>query len=243
MATAKKNNNSKLKYVELTKLESKEKVQEKIGTKGNNHLTVLGIIILALIAILIFALTYAYFAATIKDMNPNKTDTKIVSANLEVEYLDGKSNINIGEVIEPNNDYIIQKDFSVKNNGNDTGMYTVVLENIDHNLGHKELVNEEEKFISDISYKLLKLDVKNEKEIETLVATGYLPFKSGENKDAFVVYTKDEVEVSKTNNYRLELTYLYYSNIDQSDSMGGKLSLKVNITEFEGEERTQSTEY
>jgi len=240
--TTKRNNYPKIQKIELTKLEKKSltKKQEIEQEKGTNFvLTVLGIIILCVIAILIFTLTYAYFTATIKEIHGDRPDAQVVSADLLVRYQDGESNIELGEKIEPGD--VLTKEFSIKNEGNDTGMYTIILENIDHNLGHKEKEEDKEVFYSDISYKLLKLD--NTSELETVIATGTLPFKSGEKENAFIIYTKDEVLVNKTNTYRLELTYINHFTIDQSDSMGEKLELKVNITEYDGEIRTDSTEY
>lgn len=234
----------KIQKVELTTLETKKtsKKQEESKSDTNLGLTILGIIILSVVAILIFTLTYAYFTATIKELNPDGNDVQVISADLLVRYQDGESNIELGEKIEPGD--ILTKEFSIKNEGNDTGMYTIILENIKHNLGHSELEEEQEVLYSDISYKLLKLEkTQDGTETETIIATGSLPFESGKKEDAFIIYTKDEVLVNKTNYYRLELTYINHLTIDQSDSMGEKLELKVNITEYEGEIRTDSTEY
>jgi len=157
-----------------------------------------------------------------------------------VRYQDGESNIELGEKIEPSD--VLTKEFSVKNEGNDTGIYTIILENIVHNLGHIETEEEKEVLYSDITYKLFKIDNTNDVEIETVIASGTLPFESGAKEDAFIIYTKDEVLVKSTNYYRLELTYINL-DLDQSDSMGEKLELKVNIAEYDGEIRTDSTEY
>jgi len=241
--TTKRNNYPKIQKIELTKLEKKSltKKQEIEQEKGTNFvLTVLGIIILCVIAILIFTLTYAYFTAIIKEIHGDRPDAQVVSADLLVRYQDGESNIELGEKIEPSD--VLTKEFSVKNEGNDTGIYTIILENIVHNLGHIETEEEKEVLYSDITYKLFKIDNTNDVEIETVIASGTLPFESGAKEDAFIIYTKDEVLVKSTNYYRLELTYINL-DLDQSDSMGEKLELKVNIAEYDGEIRTDSTEY
>lgn len=239
--TTKKTDVPKIQKVELTTITPQKKKQELKEKETNAYLTVLGIVVLAIVAILIFGLTYAYFTATLKDMNPNNPDANIVSADLLVRYQDGESNIELGDKIEPGD--ILTKEFSVINEGNDTGMYTIALENIKHNLGHKETIDEKEVLYSDITYKLIKIATINDLETETVIGTGTLPFESGENTDAFKIYTKDEVTVDTTNKYRLELTYVNHLSIDQSDSMGESLELKVNIIEYDGEERTQDTEY
>jgi len=230
----------KIKKVEITEIKKPEKQQEVKSREQetNTFLIVLGIIVLAIVAVLIFSLTYAYFYATVKEMNPGTIDAQIVTADLLVRYQDGDSNVELGSKIEPGD--ILTKKFSVKNEGNDTGIYTVVLENIEHNLGHKETEEEKEVLKSDITYKLLKLDTINNETTETVVATGTLPFKSGTDSSAFIIYTKDEVLRNTTNTYRLELTYVNHPNIDQSDSMGESLKLKVNIVNYEGERRTES---
>ena len=230
----------KIKKVQITEIKKPEKQQE-VKTREqetNTFLIVIGIIVLTIVAVLIFSLTYAYFSATVKEMNPGTIDAQIVTADLLVRYQDGDSNVELGSKIEPGD--ILTKKFSVKNEGNDTGIYTVVLENIEHNLGHKETEEEKEVLKSDITYKLLKLDIINNETTETVVATGTLPFKSGNDSSAFIIYTKDEVLKNTTNTYRLELTYVNHPNIDQSDSMGESLKLKVNIVNYEGERRTES---
>lgn len=217
--------------------------KKKKKNDNNNFLILIIVSILFLIVatIWIINITYSYFAADIEDVNANKNIAEIQTANLLVKYQDGTSSVKINEKIEPSSK--ITKEFSVKNEGNDAGMYIIALENIKHNLGHKEVHNEEEMLFSDISYSLVKIDNINNSTTETVIATGSLPFKSGEKDESFVIYTKDEVLVNKTNNYRLELTYINYQHIDQSDSMGEKLELKVNIAEYDGEIRTQNSEY
>lgn len=232
--TNKKTNTEKrsgVKTIKTTKItESKPKKSVKGNTKKeettNALLVVIGIIILAVVAIIIFRLTWAYFTAQINTTDPDKTNVVVNTADLIVRYEDGVSNMEFGDTVEPGDD-VIKKYFSVVNDGNDTGMYTIVLENIKHNLGHYE----EEVLTSDIEYTLYKIDNNDNK---TLMSTGTLPFES----DKYIIYTYDEVDKNKTNNYLIEIEYINHSNIDQTDSMGEKLELKVNITEYDGERRT-----
>ena len=224
------------KQITTTNLTQKKKPTMNINQRDketNAVLTVVGIIALVVVAILIFRLTYAYFTATIKDTNPDKVDAIIQSADLLVRYQDGESNVDFGDKIEPGD--IITKEFSVINDGNDTGEYTIVLQNIKHNLGHQTF-EEDEVLISDLKYTLAKIDSTDG---ETILSTGTLPFEKEED----IIYTKDSVDYQQTNKYILRIEYINYPNIDQSDSMGENLELKVNIINYEGEQRTQDTEY
>ena len=225
------------KTVSTTTLPPKKKATMNINQtdrETNAVLTVIGIIVLVVVAILIFRLTYAYFTATIKDTNPNNLDTVIKSADLLVRYQDGNSNVDFGDKIVPGDKII--KEFSVVNEGNDTGQYAIVLENIKHNLGHKIIENEEEVLLSDLKYTLIKLDSNGS---ETTLGTGTLPFEI----DEYIIYNQDGVEYQKTNKYILRIEYVNYPTIDQSDSMGQDLTLKVNIINSIDEQRTQDTEY
>lgn len=218
------------KTIKTTKISSKQKVNNISNSKkkeeGTNVLlTVLGIVVLAVVAILIFRLIYAYFTVNVSTTDPDKENAVVKTADLIVRYEDGSSNMSIGDKIEPGD--VITKEFSVVNDGNDTGIYTIVLENIEHNLGHEE----NESNVSDVKYTLSRIDELNNK---TMLSTGNLPF----NKTQDIIYTKDEVLVNKTNKYLLEVEYINHINIDQTDSMGENLKLKVNIINFEGEERT-----
>lgn len=227
----------KIKKVEISKIEVSEKKEIQTKNEQNPFLIVLGIIILAVIAIVVFGLTYSYFSANVKEIKPNDPDAVIKTADLLVRYQDGDSNIELGTKIEPGD--ILTKDFSVKNEGNDTGIYTIVIDSLKHNLGHKETLDEQEVLLSDVTYKLLKIDTLNGEETQTIISTGTLPFEL-DNKTPFIIYTKDEVFYEKTNNYRLEVTYVNHLQIDQSDSMGEKLELRINIINYEGEQRTNS---
>lgn len=234
--TTKNGPKSTPKTIKTTKITPSEKPTIKIEQKDrevNTVLTVIGIIVLVIVAILIFRLTYAYFTVMIDDKNPNNTDVVVKTADLLIHYEDGSSNIELGSKIEPGD--IITKEFSVVNDGNDMGEYAIALQNIEHNLGH-QISEEDETLISDIKYTLSKVDSTGGK---TTMGTGTLPFSASE----YIIYTKDEVEYEQTNKYILEVEYINYTNIDQSDSMGEKLELKVNIINYEGEQRTQDTEY
>ena len=224
------------KTVTTTNLSQKNKPTININQSDretNAVLTVIGIIVLVIVAILIFRLTYAYFTATIKDTNPDNIDAVINSADLLVRYEDGESNVDFGDKIEPGD--IITKEFSVINDGNDTGEYTIVLQNIKHNLGHK-MSEDDETITSDLKYTLSRVDSTSG---ETTLSTGTLPFEKEED----IIYTVDSVDYQKTNKYILRIEYINHPTIDQSDSMGENLELKVNIVNYEGEQRTQDTEY
>lgn len=215
-----------IKTTKITKnnLNKKSDNSSKENTT-NTLLVIVGIIILAIVAVLIFRLTWAYFTANVIDANPGEDDIVIDTADLRIHYEDGSSNMEFGDRVEPGD--IIAKEFKVVNDGTDTGMYTIVLEGINHNLGHYD----DEVFVSDVKYTLSKLDDSNNK---TLMSTGTLPFNSSKE----IIYTVDKVDYNKTNKYLLEVEYINHSNIDQSDSMGEKLELKINIVDYEDEMRT-----
>lgn len=219
------------KSIEIKKLDSKGQYNNNNNKKKTNTmLTMIGIVALVAVAILIFRFTYAYFTAMVKDKNPDHTDATVQTADLQVRYQDGSSNLEIGEKILPG--VIITKEFSVLNEGNDSGLFAIVLENVKHNLGHEN----NSTLISDVKYTLVKIDKNNN---ETTVGTGTLPF----NATQYIIYNQDKVKYQETNKYKLYIEYINHSNIDQSDSMGEKLELKVNIINVIDEQRTQDTEY
>lgn len=226
----------KIKKVQITEIKKTEKQQEvKLREQETNtFLIVLGIIVLAIVAVLIFSLTYAYFSATVKETNPNNTDVQIMTADLLVTYMDGDSNIELDSKIEPDDTFY--KEFSVRNDGNDLANYTIVLEKLE-NTFEKDAIYENDKVTcpiepsnDELTFTLSRLDKKQGEEIAK-ISTGTLPCVTPAmaEDNPFIIYTSDSVEVGTTNYYRLTIKYNNLS-VDQSNNMDyGKLSSKINI--------------
>ena len=212
------------------------KEKEKNGI--NIVLIILGIIAFGLVIYLIFRLTYSFFTATIKDVGPNR-DVVVSSSILEVEYVDGNSNIQFGDLIKPGNK--ITKEFSVQNTNNATlaGEYAIIIRNIINTFSRT----------NDVVYKLYKKDSNNQL---SLLASGVFPTSSStatvindsgntvtENA-ASIIYSRDVVQYNTTNNYVLEVEYLNTID-DQSDDMESTLEAKIDIVNVINEQRTQAS--
>lgn len=224
--------NTTSKTTKKTTPNNKKKQSQNQNEKQNNAiLAALGIIIIVIVIITIFQLTYAFFNANVNDMNPDNTDVEVISADLEVTYHDGGSNIELGGKIVPGS--VITKEFSVENTGNDTGMYTITLENFENHFNRER--SAEETTTSDFTYNLYRIDSDNN---ESVISTGTLPLAL--TAVDITLYSKDEVLVKTTNKYKLEIIYQNLENIDQSDDMGKLLEAKINITEYDGEKRTKA---
>lgn len=235
VATSKKTTSTP-KTVEISKIKKQEKetIAEK-EQKNNITLTIIGIIVLVVVAIIIFRLTYAYFTATIKKTNPDITNVDIKSADLLVRYQDGNSNIKLGDKIKPGD--VLTKEFSVLNEGNDTGFYTIILENLT-NTFDVECKSEEYADKGEISYTLFKTDATYSDESSMKIGLGNVTLPCTESPITFVLAEHISVDINTTNYYKLEITYKNLA-IDQSDNMDDAyLTAKINIVESELEKRT-----
>lgn len=208
---------------------SKDVQKEK---QTNIILTVLGIIVLVIIAIILFRLTYAFFTASLEDKNPNSVDAQILTADLQVRYQDGDASIELSSLIEPSD--IVTKEFSVINEGNDTGLYKIVLQNYENHFNRAR--GEDESLESDFNYKLFLIDSLGN---ESVIATGTLPYS--EMPIELEIDSYEEVLVSTTNKYRLEIEYINFTHIDQSDDMGKNLKALINILNVDDEKRVAPT--
>lgn len=252
-STSKKTSTPKTTTTTKITRNKKAPVTPQQERESNVILTVLGILALVIVAIVIFRLTYAFFTAQIEDNNPGMTDVQVATADLEVEYGDGKAYINSEEIINPNDENtivgifpgdIITKDFSVINKGNDTGYYAIVLENL-INTFDVQCKSEEDDTKGEIAYTLYKTDSEYSDDSLSTIGTGAitLPCTTENNPQTVSLIKETSVEKDATNYYRLKIEYKNLS-IDQSENMDtGKLVAKVNIVESETEQRTQQSNY
>ena len=241
MANKKKTTNIKNQRKKLTK----KQVQEK---EINAYLIVLGIIALAVVAIVIFGLTYSYFTANIKDLNPDKKDVIIKTANLEIKYIDGngwitdelgnKTNDSTTDFkIEPGD--TITKLFSVKSteDTNDIVPFKIVLQKLTNTLDMNIEYNKETKEVTcpsstdaiskEVTYELYRGTA--EEDISTKILYGTIPCVEG---NGLMELITDYVEPTKTNYYKLVVKYENLT-IDQSDTMDyGKFEALVNIIDI-----------
>lgn len=183
--------------------------------KNNKVLTVLGLIALATLAVIVFRMSYAFFTATVKDTTPDKEDVEVSTAKLEVEYVDGNSNFELGGKIEPGS--VLTKEFSVKNNGTDTGYYKIILENIVNTFTISGSLN----------YTLSRKD-------GTVLSSGEFPTDS-----SITLFEQDSVLKDSTNDYIFKLEYVNLGEL-QNDDMGKKVEAKINIAESDSERRSNA---
>lgn len=226
------------------KVETPKKVVKEIERENETNviLTVIGIIVLVIAAVVIFRLTYAFFTAYIDDKNKDNTDVVIEAADLLVRYADNQTILETK--MEPGESF--SKEFWVQNDGNDTGYYAIVLDNLT-NTFDVICPTEENKDNGEIVFYLYKynLDENGNKTADTnLMSTGVIPCvdASTTGSNYFTLYDNnglgDAVEVTKTNYYNLKIEYKNL-DIDQSDNMDtGKLEARINIKQADEEKRT-----
>ena len=235
MTTNKSKSTKKTNKQKISNVRKKVVVQEE--KQSNTALTLAGIILLIIIAIVIFGLTYAYFTANIKDEKISGDDVEVHTANLLVRYIDGASNMELDAKIEPGDKII--KEFSIKNEGNDTGYYTIILDKYQN---HFDRICNAESIDSDLDFSLIRLD-KDGNEVSKIMGTlpcanEYSTFILAKNESVELKKDENENIISDTNYYRLEINYENLVDEDQSDDMGSLFEARINIIESEDEMRT-----
>jgi len=178
---------------------------EKKSKKG----IIIGVTSLLLVTLILLGLTYAYYRTRIIGNDSTDPSISVTSKKLEVTYQDD-SQIVESKGAKPGE--VITKTFSVENTGTATGEYSIILDNIENTM----------KRTDDLTYEL-KLGSK-------VVAEGIMPSNKNDYK---VLVSYATVEKDTTNEYTLTIKYANLENIDQSEDMGAKLSMRVNIANIQ----------
>ena len=171
--------------------------------------SIAGIIIVLLT---LLGLTYGYYLARIIG-NTNSKSIDVITADTELTFLDGSNTITANNIIP--GDSITGNEgkiFSVKNTGDVTINYAVVLDNVTN-----QFYNE-----SDVQYKLYKSG--------NLVSTGFIRNSTANNYQKQVLYDNVSIDSGKTDEYKLVVDYIE-SGVDQSVDMGKILTVRVNIAD------------
>ncbi len=169
-----------------------------------------------LVLLLLVGLTYAYFLTNITGNNKDKS-ISVSTANLALVYSDGNGIIAPEEEIIPGTT-LDSKTFTVKNNGNDTTEYVVVIEDVKVTTVSGTTTTFES---NDFVY---TLTCTSDGEACNGVDTeATFPINNG-------ILIGNSVEVGKTHTYALTVTYKD-TGIDQSADMNKILEAKVNIAD------------
>jgi len=155
------------------------------------------IVLLALVG-----LTYAYFVTQVTG-NSNPKSISVSTANLKLEYIDGTAILSSNGPIMPG--FTASKEFKVKNSGNVTTSYSVVIDNVNNTFNRTE----------DWTYKL----TLNGEEI----ASGEVP-----NRTTYI-YNSIEIESEDIHELKLDILYANLTDINQSEDMNKEMSFKVDI--------------
>lgn len=163
---------------------------------------IISIIGIVAFIIAIAGISYAFFSYTVTTKGDDETNTVVRSANLSAEFIDGPK-IDIENLVPGDT---ISKNFSVKNTGEGTLKFKVVINEVVNNFKS-----------NDIKLKLYEDD--NEipvKELSYPIETGAI---------------SDELEITSkaTKKYRLDIIYEnkeYDQSPDMQSSIGGKLYIE-----------------
>ncbi len=169
-----------------------------------------------LVLLLLVGLTYAYFLTKING-NENTKSISVTTANLALVYGDGNGIIS-AEKIQPGTT-LNKKEFTVKNEGNDTTDYVVVIEDVKvTNVSNGSTTTFES---NDFIYTLTCKEGCNGVDNETT-----FPMTGG-------ILVGNSIEVGKTHTYELIVAYKE-TGLDQSNDMNKSLEAKVNIADPNG---------
>lgn len=180
-----------------------------------------------MVLLILIGLTYAYFLTRITG-NSSPNSISVTTANLELIYGDGTTNILTNETpIEPGK-FTSSKDFTVTNNGNVITEYAVTLEDFSIVYATDTVINGQSIKAGTVT----KLEYPEDMEM-TLVC-----IKQSDNSSCGIVegalpthndiITTNSIEVGETHKYVLTLTYVD-SGIDQSKDMNKTIRGKIDI--------------
>ncbi len=162
---------------------------------------------ISIIIILLISLTFAYFVPSISG-TPSSNNITGTSGDLVLEYGDGSGNVTTGEFYP--GDTIATKTFTVKNTGNGSISYSVVLENVTNTLTRK----------SDLVYTLSCSSSCSGKSETTFPSS---------SPTTLVTNT---ISANTTHSYTFTVKYKNLTAVDQvADSgayFGGKINIKSN---------------
>ena len=174
-----------------------------------------------LVLMILVGLTNGYFLTKITD-NTNEKSVSISTANLQIKYSDNSDEI-LGKdlILEPSNNAIDTKDFTVTNEGNSKTSYVVIIEDVKiTNLddGTTTTFNS-----NDFKYTLtcIKKDGTKCNSVEKEIM---LPLKKQ-------ILVGNSIDVDDVQTYTLTLWYID-TGIDQSKDMNKRVEAKINITDI-----------
>ena len=174
--------------------------------------------LLSIVTLLFISTTYAYYRTRIYG-NTSEQSLSVTSGSVGVKYSDNNASIITGSEITPG--YIVTKTFSVSNTGDSNVYFNIIFDNITN--GFNKGIKERGEY-NDWVYRLYSGSTKNE---DNLIKEGEITTSSLQ-----VLESNLEVKTGETNEYYLEIEYLYRQYVNQSADMGSSLSLRVNIEEF-----------
>lgn len=168
-----------------------------------------------LVLLIIIGLTYAYFLTKVNG-NTNSKSISVSTANLALVYGDGNGIIS-GENIQPGT-ILDEKTFTVKNAGNATTDYVVVIEDV---------------YVKYPVYDGTRTELESNDFVYTLTCTSDGEDCDGKNTETTFpinggTLIENSIEVGKTHSYTLTVTYKE-TGTDQSNDMDKVLTAKVNI--------------
>lgn len=163
---------------------------------------IISIIGIVAFIIAIAGISYAFFTYTVTTKGDDETNTVVRSANLSAEFIDGPK-IDIENLVPGDT---ISKNFSVKNTGEGTLKFKVVINEVVNNFKS-----------NDIKLKLYEDD--NETPVKVLS----YPVETG------AISAELEIAAKATKKYKLDIIYENTDNDqspDMQSSIGGKLYIE-----------------
>lgn len=164
---------------------------------------IISIIGIVAFIIAIAGISYAFFSYTVTTKGDDETNTVVRSANLSAEFIDGPK-IDIENLVPGDT---ISKNFSVKNTGEGTLKFKVVINEVVNNFKS-----------NDIKLKLYEDD--NETPVKELS----YPTETGAISDEL------EITAKATKKYKLDIIY-ENTSVDQSPDMQSSIGGKLYIEE------------
>lgn len=179
-----------------------------------------------IVLFILVGLTYGYYSTIILGNQSGKS-IDVISKSLKIVYQNESSFIEAND-IEPG--FSVTKSFEVKNSGNSPVSHSIIFDNV---------VNE---FIKgqatrgvyfDWSYELYEGKYNSVTQLNTAIESGKTPIASGDitTDEKQVLVKSVSIDTNVVKSYTVIIRYANLLDVNQSDDMGSRFSLRINIAE------------
>ena len=179
---------------------------------------IISIVGISIVSLALIGLTYGYYLTRIQG-NTNNKSVDLTTANLELVYGDGTTEILQSDtMLVPSDKEIGSKNFTVTNKGNDTS-YVVVIENVKVTKASDGSTTTFES--NDFRYTLIctKSDGTN---CDGVTTQSVFPISGG-------ILVGNSIKEGDVHTYTFKMWYID-TGVDQSNDMGKTLQARLNIT-------------